>query len=206
MATLVTLVEAGRIQATPEIVDDRVATTTAVSPPTEAVITPIAHSLASFRPAALDIPERQGRVYNPVETRFYNEAQPRGDGLTDAEVNPSCKPVVMPKTINHPPLLANMKAAVKAAAAASLTTEKRTLTALLTLQIMVAFALIGASGYGYYAGTNPLAEICLFVLTGLTLIIGTVIEHEILCQHLGSCVCDLSSCSWYRAEFWLERY
>jgi hypothetical protein len=80
MATLVTLVEAGRIQATPEIVDDRVATTTAVSPPTEAVITPIAHSLASFRPAALDIPERQGRVYNPVENRFYNEAQPRGDG------------------------------------------------------------------------------------------------------------------------------
>ena len=58
-------------------------------------ITPLAaHS--DLRPPSLRIPERHGRVYNPVSFRLITEAPLVGARITEADINPAANAVLVP--------------------------------------------------------------------------------------------------------------
>ncbi len=68
-------------------------TPTAMEPGSHTPITPLA-AHADLRPPSLRIPERHGRVYNPVSFRLITEAM--GARITEADINPAANAVLVP--------------------------------------------------------------------------------------------------------------
>lgn len=137
----------------------------------EPAITPIAKSLAALRPTSLHIPERSGKVHQPVARALYPEAQLKGT-LTDADIHPTCRAVVLPPSKSADGVPPMLKAASSLIEFPSMAREKSIVKIIVSLQLGTSLAQFALALSAFGTGNIPTGETILYAVTAVITFIG----------------------------------